>query len=98
MRILGENVWGNLTAGSNPAPSAVRTRIVRVLIIGFCLLVFLDYIFYILCRARMFTLAVFIGIYSYALMGLGLVGQLKWPAILAVTTVMVVYRVAPCTP
>ena len=37
----------------------------------------------------MFTLAVFIGIYSYALMGLGLVGQLKWPAILAVTTVMV---------
>ena len=57
---------GNLTAGSNPAPSAmnmeklrvvvnkksVKTKVVQILIIGFCLLVFFDYIFYILCRAK----------------------------------------------
>ncbi len=57
---------GNLTAGSNPAPSAmdmdklrvavdekgVKTKVVRIVVIGFCLLVFFDYIFYILCRAH----------------------------------------------
>ncbi len=57
---------GNLTAGSNPAPSAMdveklramfdkksmKTRIVRIVMIGFCLLVFFDYIFYILCREK----------------------------------------------
>ena len=31
---------------------SVKTKVVQILIIGFCLLVFFDYIFYILCRAK----------------------------------------------
>ncbi len=31
---------------------SMKTRIVRIVMIGFCLLVFFDYIFYILCRAK----------------------------------------------
>jgi len=38
----------------------------------------------------MFTLAIFIGIYSYILMGLGLVGMLTWPAIWGVTAWLLV--------
>jgi len=30
----------------------VKTKVVRIVVIGFCLLVFFDYIFYILCRAH----------------------------------------------
>lgn len=36
----------------------------------------------------MFTLAIFIGIYSYALAGLGWLGMLTWPAIWTVTIVV----------
>lgn len=57
---------GNLTAGSNPAPSAmgmgklwtgrgqksVKTKVVRIIMVGFCLLIFFDYVFYIVCRAK----------------------------------------------